>query len=184
MSTLDKHRHLRGNTGKHVPGAKSLKRLRKQCFRTSVHRSTASPSKRARSTTPTSPHFRIIYLRPIENRKSPNCGRPPISGITYGRASERKTLEKHPPSRIADGHISAKRRMFRRPSPQGAPEVTHDFLQPKKWSLDVHGPTPRAARCARRCGRHPHRRRQRRRMAPNAATAARRRTAPGASSRP
>jgi hypothetical protein len=54
-----------------LPGAKSLKRLRKLCFGTSRHRCSASLSKRAQSTT-------LTFLR--------------LESITYGLWSEPKAI--------------------------------------------------------------------------------------------
>jgi hypothetical protein len=64
VSTLDEHCHLPRNTEKHLPGAKSLKGLRKRCFGTSRGGSSAPLSKRPPSTTRTSLRvFRISSLQ-------------------------------------------------------------------------------------------------------------------------
>jgi hypothetical protein len=73
---LDKHRHLRGNTARHLAETKSLQRLRKRCFGTFRYRPNASLSKRAPSTTRTSLRTcRINGLRASGSAPNPNCDR-------------------------------------------------------------------------------------------------------------
>src|SRR6266487_2197873 len=70
---LDKHRHLRGNTARHLAETKSLQRLRKRCFGTFRYRPNASLSKRAPSTTRPSLRLKSITYE----RDKANCVRPP-----------------------------------------------------------------------------------------------------------
>jgi hypothetical protein len=58
VSTLDKHRHLRGSTEKHIPKANSLNGLRNLCFGVSRRGSDALLSKRA----PSSASARVVFI--------------------------------------------------------------------------------------------------------------------------
>jgi hypothetical protein len=94
VSTLDKHRHLRGHTKKDVPGVMSLKRLWKMRFGTSAHCSSASLSKRAPSTTRTSLRlFRINDLRAVCRRLSHAGALPSTDAMTFVFSDLKRTEE-------------------------------------------------------------------------------------------